>query len=298
MTQSGSANSGETRNYLSIQSEIDKGVITSKNGHRRYHLKDEAKVKLIEDAKSQGRLPNPLGNRTGAYWGAIEALIQLGENEFHCLKDVRDKMQEIMSQIVKKKKVDGATIEITAWDDFYHKSSRTNAAKPKDGMGRIEQNFRVLQRLPKPGKKERNPYGLKLAQFGMCVDIKYVIDKDTGVSIPYYSLNTNWPEDDTGQTIEPLYENPGARRGRRKKAEKSQETETISESQEGLVTSTVVSEDSPATYSEDSSIISASAEALADDETNAFIEEKSLVQEIEKDGSGLKINDTIYNDFD
>ena len=103
--------------------------------------------------------------------------------------------------IEKTKKDGGKTVQTNAWDDFYNKKPR-DAASPKDGLGRIKQNFSVLQRLPKPGGSEKNPYGLKLAQFGMTVDIK--TEDEHGLRVPYFMLNTSWDDDDKGTTVVPM----------------------------------------------------------------------------------------------
>ncbi len=194
-------------NYNDIKDKDSKAT-------RCYHHNPDQIEKIKKEAESQGRVPNPLGNRNGAYWGSVEALILLGTDQWHKLSDIRDKMQEIMEAIPKVKKDAGKTVQTNAWDDFYNKKSRA-ATNPKDGLGRIAQNFSVLQRLPKPGKNEKNPYGLKLAQFGMTIDIKY--EEQHGVEVPYFMLNTSWDQDMDGTTVKPL--KPSRRRKRKPKAE-------------------------------------------------------------------------------
>jgi hypothetical protein len=211
---------------------------------RLYHLSAEKKAELIASGAATGGVINPLKGRVGAYWGQVEALILLGANEYHSLKAIKDKMREIMGVLSKKRKVGQDVVETDAWTDFQGKGARTGAAKPKDVLGRIEQNFRVLQRLPRVGKEEKNPYGLKLAQFGMCIDIEYR-DVGSGVVLPFIRLNTGWACDEDGTKIEPLYANPHRKKRGRAKTEDSgekieivggievkQEIETISVTEE------------------------------------------------------------------
>jgi hypothetical protein len=207
--------------YNDFRSEVEKPFkerkkVVGRNGEevtlRKYHLKEEERTSLAAEVMATGGIPNPLKGRVGAYWGGVEALIQLGSDKYHSLKDCRQKMEEVMSAIMKKKRNKAGKIEETnAWREFYEKSSREGASKPKNGDGRIEQNYKVLQRLPKLGNKELNPYGSKLAQFGMCIDIEYR-EVATGVYLPYIRLNTQWAPDELGTTIKPIYIGPPSRR--------------------------------------------------------------------------------------
>lgn len=179
---------------------------------RKYHMTEGERKKLIADAAATGGVCNPLKGRLGAYWGQVEALILLGADEYHSLKKIQVKMEEIMSAIPKKKEIAGKMVETTLWGEFWSKGSRKGAAKPKDGLGRIEQNFKVLQRLPREDKFENNPYGIKLSQFGMCVDMDYR-EMSPGVWIPFVRLNTKeWQPDEDGTVIKPYYCNPGSKR--------------------------------------------------------------------------------------
>lgn len=231
----------KTSNYNDLRPAVEQQISAKKKDGdfpRRYHLTSEQKDKIKQEADTFNRVPNPLGNRTGAYWGGVEALIMLGPDQWHSIKDVRDKMQEIMSELKKVKKVNGKMTNTDAWEDFYNKGKRDGASKPKDGLGRIDQNFKVLQRLPRADKNEKNPYGLKLAQFGMTIDIQYR-EAEGGLAKSFFRLNTTWDEDDTGTLVEPMYDNPFSKRGRgRKKAtaadeqdEAKQECASISEAE-------------------------------------------------------------------
>jgi hypothetical protein len=264
--------------YLDRLSEAEKrfserAKIQGRNGdevQRKYHLTLEEKVILQTEAISTGGVVNPLKNRIGAYWGQVESLILLGADEWHSLKKIRDKMQEVLSAIPKKKKrlATGKVIETDAWTDFYGKEGREGASKPKDGMGRIESNFKVLQRLPREGKEENNPYGLKLAQFGMCIDIEYR-EVSAGVYLPFIRLNTSWPmwsPDDGYPTIRPMYVNPNSKRRGRKRS----------------VTALPLD--------------SARVDAVVVAQATALLENKEDCQET-TDGKSLEMNDRV-DDFD
>ena len=217
------------RGYNAKREETEKPyrerkAVEGRNGstvQRKYHLTTEQKAAMIDAAAATGTTVNPLQGRAGAYWGQVQALIELGINEYHSLKKIRDKMEEIMSAIPKKKVRGGKTIETTLWADFYDKPKREGAAKPKEGIGRIEQNFKVLQRLPREeeGKEENNPYGYKLAQFGMCIDIEYRVAVEGMDPLPYFRLNTTHAPSEDATGIKPIYINPNSsRRGKKAKA--------------------------------------------------------------------------------
>jgi len=213
--------------YLDNLSEAEKPFkdrkkIRGRDGEttiRKYHMTSAERKRLIAEAAASGGVVNPLKGRVGAYWGQVEALILLGANEWHSLKKIATKMEEVMSAKPKKKEIGGKTVETTLWADFFDKPSRNGASKPKDGMGRIEQNFKVLQRLPRPGKAENNSYGIKLAQFGMCIDMEYR-EVSPGICLPFVKLNTGWtPWEWDGVSlpppamhIVPFYSNPGSKR--------------------------------------------------------------------------------------
>lgn len=186
---------------------------------RRYRLDSNKKQEIKSRYEATGGTINPMESKRGAYWAQVEALIKLGPDEWHRLNDVRDMMQDIMSQIIKTKKIDGQKVQTNAWDDFYNKKQRSGSSTPKDGLARIEHNMRVLQRLPK--RSDSNPYGLKLAQFGMTIDIHYEEVEDGVKPIPHYRLNTQWDEDEYGQTVKPYYYYP-----RKKKRKNKQQTES------------------------------------------------------------------------
>jgi hypothetical protein len=167
---------------------------------RRYHLTDEECKALLEEAKALGlSCVNPLSGRTGTYWAQVQSLIDLGVDEYHSLKAVRDRMEVIMAAIPKEVKRGDKKVASNLWIEFYERRSKAGAAKARSGDGKIEQNFEVLQRLPRVDEKgvnrEHNPYGLKLAQFNMSVDIEYRVVEEGVEPIPYFCLNTKWADE-------------------------------------------------------------------------------------------------------
>jgi hypothetical protein len=178
---------------------------------RRYSLTPEQKAKLIEMAKASGaKTVNPLALRTGINMFQVQALIDLGINQWHSLKDVRDKTRELTKGVPVKVKQGSKVVETNLWESFYHKPAREGAAKPLVGDEKLVQNFRVLQRLPKSGDK--HPYGLKLAQFCQSVDIEYRPLAAGQEPVPYIRLNTKWANEND---VAPLYSKPGTKRGRK-----------------------------------------------------------------------------------
>lgn len=178
---------------------------------RKHHLTDQEKFKLYQYAKQVGlTCINPFKGRSGLYYGQVEALVQLGSDEWHSFKTVREKIEEILS--VEKTK-DGRS----SWDNARNRKPKDNANAPQDINGRIKTNFKTLQRLPH--NNDKNPYGIKLRQFGLCIDIEYRKINSLSAPVPHYRLNTNGlslddslkAEDlieDGVVTIKPLNNNP------------------------------------------------------------------------------------------
>jgi len=174
---------------------------------RKYHLTEQQLAKLEAERAATGGTINPFKGRVGLYNSQVEALIQLGADEWHSLKTVVGKIEEIMTDLPGK---DGKT----AWETVLNRSSKTGASKPKDINGRIMQNYKVLQRIAKGGN-DRNPYGEKLRQVCLAVDIKFEpLEGATDPSLGtwYYKLNTQFS---TPDEVVPSYSNPVAKRGRR-----------------------------------------------------------------------------------
>jgi hypothetical protein len=181
---------------------------------RKLHLtKDEIK-KLETQRKATGGIINPYGlrKRTGLYYAQVQSLIELGENIWHHCSSVNSTINEIMQGV---KKINKVGQEITAWDQACARSSqRSNitSENKKTIEGKIEQNFKVLQRI---GANDRYPYGEKLRQLNMCIDIDYRLPEgieDTSLATPYYRLNTNFVNI---EDVIPSYNNPYVKRGRR-----------------------------------------------------------------------------------
>lgn len=155
--------------YMEVAAEADRpiaerrAVVVGRKGKqvvpRCYHLDGEKIAELGSGSASNGRFVSPF-RRGGAYWGAIEALSLLGENHRHLFKDVKERMELLMSDDSlrdEKKK--------TPWEKFAGRESR-NPKNARDIWTKILQNMEVLQRLG-----GNHPYGFKLAQLGACVNI-------------------------------------------------------------------------------------------------------------------------------
>jgi len=285
----------------------DRKKVVGKRGEtivRRYHFRSDQIAQLKADAAATGGIINPLKNRIGAYWASVEALILLGINDWHSLKKIVDKMQEVMSAMPKKRKVSGKIADTDAWSDFISKPSRDGSSSVAAYLRKIEQNFRVLQRLPRPNKEECNPYGIKLAQFGMCIDIEYRVVEGCGDPLPYFRLNTTWTPDDTGLLVKPLYINPNSRRRRKgKQAVNKVETDANKVTDDTEVTDGMNLAQDTEDMSEnriDSSDASETTEVKSEEiATQEIAEQISDYTDVEDDADASKmfIGDAL-NDFD
>jgi len=126
---------------------------------RRHHLTEDVLDRKMVEMKAAGRWIGPF-NRWKTYWAITEALYQLGPNESHLFGAVFAKVEELMSDESSRD-----AKEMTAWARFADKDAR-NESSGKDVLGRLWDSIRVLQRLG-----GANPYGLKLAQLGACINI-------------------------------------------------------------------------------------------------------------------------------
>ncbi len=184
---------------------------------RRVEKTPEELMALQKEAEIIGRtVINPfVKGRKRSYYGQMEALIQLGTDEWHSFKAVRDKTKEILSQIKRK---DGRSVweEIAAEpcdSNGMIKGRRRSLTHPLSIDGRIRTNFRTLQRI---NKSDKSPYGNPLKQLCMSVDCKVVPlggSKDEDLAMWYYMLNTSHK---TPEDAVPVYDNPLATRGRKK----------------------------------------------------------------------------------
>ena len=162
---------------------------------RKYHLTDQEKVQYssrwhlsIKDVplhiqtRASPKFFNPY--RQGIYYYQIQTLYLLGSNSWHSLPDIVTKLKEYMSTInieTKNKELDVST----AWDQFKYKRGRLYARTNKDHLGRIQENYIMLQRL-----SGLNPYGYKLYQSFGALDIKRVSAPGFDQGLYYYRLST------------------------------------------------------------------------------------------------------------
>jgi len=173
-----------TQKYDAVKDIIEEGMaknvsVKRQNGiHRmsnlrKYHLTEDElnKIQTVSD-----KFPNPF-IRKGIYKTIIDALIELGVDEWHSFKTLKDKIKIVMSAI---KSPCGKTM----WDRFENKPPR-NLKTAKDINGRIMENILVLQRLG-----GLNCYGYKLKQLKSAVDIKL----DNGIY--KVRLNTKFESED------------------------------------------------------------------------------------------------------
>lgn len=163
---------------------------------RKYHLSPKEmeanRSKWLADISSVDvALKNKAGTvffnpyRKGIYYYQVQSLFLLGANEWHDLSIILNKLEEYSSTILltsQQRKTYGYR---TAWDQFIGKSSRINAEKCKDYIGRIQENFILLQRLSK-----LHPYGYKLHQVCAAIDIKRVSRSGFPNGVYYYRLST------------------------------------------------------------------------------------------------------------
>ncbi len=129
----------------------------------KVHTLSDQKLKAFKQQIMKGNQVNPY-KKTGIYGTFVQALINLGTNKKHAFLDVKDAMQTIMGQ---------------KWQQFENKQSR-NSLFAKDVNGRIMHNATTLQRV-----SGNHPYGKKLQQLGMCIDIYRGQDQ-----LPIYQLRS------------------------------------------------------------------------------------------------------------
>lgn len=203
--------------------EINMGRGGAPRTARKYHLTDAEKQKLESQSAGVGGTINPFEGRVGLYYFQVQSLISLGKDNWHSLKTIYDKLEELTRA---HKLRDGRT----QWDKINSRKERLDANNPKDLKGRMMQNFKVLQRIPKG--KELNPYGTKLQQLKMCIDIEFTplaAGFDPSLGTWHYRLNTQFASIDA---VSPSYVNPVAKRGRKpgtkvvKKSVKKQTSDT------------------------------------------------------------------------
>ncbi len=146
-------------------------------------LSPEHQKDLIEMSIQAGRLMSPY-RAYGSYWGIVEALSLMGENQQHLLGLVYKKFQEVMNDPKSKKMGE------TAWERYINKKNK-NSDTGLDPFGKFYQNIKILQR-----RGGKYPYALKLSQVSACIDI-LVDDRDA----PFIFLRTHIP---AGEPVVPI----------------------------------------------------------------------------------------------
>jgi len=159
---------------------------------RKYHMTEKdierTKEKWTELVKTiDSKITKKAGKyffnpyRKGIYYYQIQAMYLLGCNDWHSLEKIVEKMKEIMSEVIVKKE----GIILNSWERFRNKTSRTDAIRCKDYVGRIQENMLFFQRLGK-----LHPAGYKLRQVYSAVDIKRVSKEGFINGLYYYRLST------------------------------------------------------------------------------------------------------------
>jgi hypothetical protein len=190
---------GEALKPLSERGACVQGRDGTLKAVRRYCMDGEKAAEMRKAGRQDGGFQNP-HRLTGIYGAAVQALIDLGINEAHSFKAVRNRVMQIMRKVPKG--------DSNAWDVFVNRAPR-NAETGKDPNGRLIQTYQVLQRITGV-----NPYGEKLRQLFACVDILQG-PNDTML----FRLNTKFRNYDS---VKPT--NECKRRGRKPKATKAKAT--------------------------------------------------------------------------
>lgn len=180
--------------YEQLISEVEKpfserrALIRGRNHQlsipRRFHFTEDELRSVIEESSKFGIHPNPFIFRKNLYYGQVQALIELGPDEWHSIKEVKSKIKSVL-------------IASNSWDKVINRKRSIHSLSPTTYEGKIIRNYETLQRLPyvnKNGKSDMNPYGYKLAQTGMCIDIHWKSlegFEEFGVR-PFYRLRTNF----------------------------------------------------------------------------------------------------------
>jgi hypothetical protein len=158
---------GYMLSYQDIKGLVDSGCDrlqwTSKKSIklRKYHLTRQELSQLMSESKENGTFPNPY-SRTGAYYAGIQALYNLGSNEWHKMIDIYNQMRSIMSK-------EKGVRDLTHWEIFCGRGLVSDETSGKKVADKIAANYAVLQR-----RTGMNPYGLKLAQVNAYVRIKHI----------------------------------------------------------------------------------------------------------------------------
>ncbi len=173
-----------------------------KNGRtitqRKYHLTEEEIEKIRYNhmlycnrysddinLKAGSVFFNPF--RKGVSWIQIQALYELGCNEYHELRDIVKKIEYISKHIPVTDTTSIRKGVSNYLELFQTRVPRTSLDKAKGLIGKIESNYLSFQRL-----FDHHPIGYKLYQAGCCIDYKLV---DNGImTLSYYRLRTREEE--------------------------------------------------------------------------------------------------------
>lgn len=179
--------------------EVGKESLNSKGKlikNRKYHLTDDEmpivrKKWLAEIKGTDLKLKSKAGRvffnpyRQGIYYYQIQTLFLLGANEWHSLPEIIEKLEEYTSGISLRASVVKSKGYQSAWDKFRGKINRPWAKISKDYVGRIQDNYVMLQRL-----SQKHPYGYKLNQVCGAIDIKRIDKEGFTQGFYYYRLST------------------------------------------------------------------------------------------------------------
>lgn len=164
---------------------------------RKYHLTSEEiqtlKERHIEDTKEVSEeIKKKAGKfffnpyRKGIYWAQLQALYLLGSNEWHELKEILEKTQELSSTMPALLKTLDGLVSTNQWDRFRRKTPKSmDISRSKDVTGRIQENFVFMQRLTC-----HHPSGYKLRQACAAIDLKKVSKEGFSNGLIYYRLST------------------------------------------------------------------------------------------------------------
>jgi len=163
---------------------------------RKYHLSNkEIEINRNRWNKEISTVPTALKKkagteffnpyRQGIYYYQVQSLFLLGSNEWHSLAVILQKIEEYMSNIKINSYRENVYGYKNAWDQFVGKSGRDSSSRCKDYVGRVQENFILLQRLSK-----LHPYGYKLNQACGAIDIKRVDVKGFSSGLYFYRLST------------------------------------------------------------------------------------------------------------
>jgi len=163
---------------------------------RKYHLTieeiDKSRKRWEEEVKDIDKnIKDKAGDiffnpyRYGIYYYQIQTLYLLGANKWHSLTDIVSKLENYTSQIPLKLSIVKSKGYHTAWDKFRGKISREDASVAKDYIGRIQENFIMLQRL-----SMFHPTGYKLHQVHAALDVKRMSRRGFSQGVYFYRLST------------------------------------------------------------------------------------------------------------